>query len=91
MPLIMDRDRIPTQWAEKKNGHGTRLIEPGHMDVAKIALVNNMPDAALEDTELQFFELLETAARGIPVHVELFSLPSLPRGDRIREHLDKFY
>jgi homoserine O-succinyltransferase len=91
MPLIMDRGRIPTQWAEKKNGHGAHQVEAGHMGVRKIALVNNMPDAALEDTELQFFELLETAAHGIPVHVELFSLPGLPRGERIREHLDKFY
>jgi homoserine O-succinyltransferase len=87
----MNRGRIPTQWAEKKNGYATRPTDNGRMGVTKIALINNMPDAALEDTELQFFELLETAAHGIPVHVELYSLPDLPRSDRAREHLDKFY
>src|ERR1700688_787292 len=91
MSLIMDRNRIPTQWAEKKNGQGAHVIDGGHTGVVKIALINNMPDAALEDTELQFFELLEIAAYGSPVHVTLYSLPSLPRGDRIREHVDRFY
>jgi homoserine O-succinyltransferase len=91
MPLMMDRDRIPTQWAEKKNDQGARSIDGGHAGVLKIALINNMPDSALEDTELQFFELLEAAAYGIPVHVVLYSLPSLPRGDRIREHVDRLY
>jgi homoserine O-succinyltransferase len=88
---MMDWGRIPTKWVEKKNGYATRPTDNGGRGVMKIALVNNMPDAALEDTELQFFELLETAAVGIPVHIELYSLPDLPRGDRAREHLDKFY
>ena len=91
MPLIMDRDRIPTQWAEKKNGQGARLIDGSYTGAVKIALINNMPDAALEDTEHQFFELLENAAYEIPVHVALYSLPGLPRGNRIREHVDRFY
>src|SRR5258708_19748009 len=91
MSLMMDWGRIPTKWAEKKNGYATRLPDNGGMGVTKIALINNMPDAALEDTELQFFELLETAALEIPVHVELYSLPGLPRGDRAPEHLRKFY
>ncbi len=91
MSLMMDWGRIPTKWAEKKNGYATRLPDNGGMGVTKIALINNMPDAALEDTELQFFELLETAALEIPVHVELYSLPGLPRGDRAAEHLRKFY
>ncbi len=91
MSLMMDWGRIPTKWAEKKNGYATRLPDNGGMGVTKIALINNMPDAALEDTELQFFELLETAALEFPVHVELYSLPGLPRGDRAAEHLHKFY
>jgi homoserine O-succinyltransferase len=57
----------------------------------KIALINNMPDAALEDTELQFFELLDTAAGDIPVRLGLYSLAKVPRSDRGREHLDSFY
>jgi len=91
MSLMMDWGRIPTKWAAKKNGYATRRPDGGGRSVTKIALINNMPDAALEDTELQFFELLETAALGISVHVELYSLPGVPRGDRAAEHLHKFY
>jgi hypothetical protein len=32
-----------------------------------LALINNMPDPALEDTELQFFELLDAASGDVPV------------------------
>jgi len=48
-------------------------------DFLRIALVNNMPDAALEDTELQFFELLSAASGDLPIQVELYSLPGIPR------------
>ena len=60
-------------------------------DFLRIALVNNMPDAALEDTELQFFELLSAAAGDLPIQVELFSLPGIPRGEHTREHLNQYY
>jgi homoserine O-succinyltransferase len=91
MSLMMDWGRIPTKWAEKKNGHATRTTSNGRMGGMKIALINNMPDAALETTELQFFELLENAAEGIPLRIELYSLPGVPRSDRALEHLHKFY
>ena len=57
----------------------------------RIALINNMPDAALEDTELQFFELLEAAAADVPISLKLYSLPELPRSDAGQQHLAKFY
>jgi homoserine O-succinyltransferase len=60
-------------------------------DFLRIALVNNMPDAALEDTELQFFELLSAAAGDLPIQVELYSLPGIPRGDRAQAHLNQYY
>jgi len=50
-----------------------------------------MPDAALEDTEVQFFELLEGAAGDIPVSLKFFSLPELPRSESGQRHLDNFY
>ena len=31
-------------------------------ECVSIAFINNMPDAALEDTEMQFFELLDAAS-----------------------------
>jgi len=56
-----------------------------------VALINNMPDAALEDTEAQFFDLLNSAAADVPVRLRLYSLPGIPRGDRGEEHLNHFY
>ena len=92
MPLMIDGGRIPTRWAEKKDWHaGTVGGQLRHTECIEIALINNMPDAALEDTELQFFELLNTAAEDNPVLLKLFSLPKIPRSDRGLGHLNSFY
>src|SRR5271155_2325030 len=92
MPLIIEGGRIPPRWAGKKNLH------PGSVDSCaasaesvRIAFVNNMPDSALEDTEIQFFELLEAAAGDIPVRLKLHSLSGVPRGERGQQHLSGFY
>jgi homoserine O-succinyltransferase/O-acetyltransferase len=90
MPLIIEGGRVPTRWAEKKAlrpadrcaGSGQRI---------SLALINNMPDPALEDTELQFFELLDIASGDVPVVVTLYSLTGIPRTDRGRQHLNSFY
>src|SRR5271157_4453857 len=93
MPLVVDGGRIPTRWAEK-NPLLPEVSIARNIKVAecvRIALINNMPDPALEDTEIQFFELLETAADHVPVSVKLFSLPGVRRGDRGNQHLSEFY
>jgi homoserine O-succinyltransferase len=56
-----------------------------------LALINNMPDPALEDTELQFFELLDIASGDVPVVVKLYSLTGVPRTERGQQHLNSFY
>jgi homoserine O-succinyltransferase len=89
MPLFIE-GRVPPRWAE----HGSAGLPgtfPAHADCIKIAFVNNMPDAALEDTEMQFFELLNAAAGDTPVCVKLYSLPEIPRSCRAQEHLSSFY
>jgi homoserine O-succinyltransferase len=50
-----------------------------------------MPDPAVEDTEAQFFALLEAASGDIPVHLQLYFLPDVPRGGRVQDHLRYFY
>ena len=45
-----------------------------------IALINNMPDAALEDTELQFFDLLDDASGDLPVLPEALLADRNSRG-----------
>src|SRR5690242_18000137 len=56
-----------------------------------IGLVNNMPDAALRTTELQFSSLLSVASANIPVCLRLFYLPKLPPEGRNRSLLDHGY
>ena len=55
-----------------------------------IGLVNNMPDAALHATERQFLALLQAAADGIDIHLTLYTLPEVPRGDFGREHVSRY-
>src|SRR5215472_6803875 len=93
MLQVMDDDRTPLHWVAK-NAHrslGPTACCAGGEEPIQIALINNMPDAALEDTESQFFELLETAAGQLPVRVRLYSLPRIPRSDRGKEHLKSFF
>ncbi len=93
MPLIIEGARIPLRWAERKScrlaGSGASY-GPG-AECVRIAFLNNMPDAALEDTEIQFFELLEAASANILVRVQLCSLPGVPRAERGQQHLESFY
>lgn len=56
-----------------------------------IGLLNNMPDPALEATELQFGALLRAAAGSLPVRLRLSSLPELARGSTARERIDASY
>src|ERR1700724_822673 len=90
MPLIIDGGRVPPRWAERKSLHLARSLESGP-ECVRIAFVNNMPDAALEDTEMQFFELLDAAAGDTPICVKLSSLPEIPRSGRAQEHLSNYY
>lgn len=56
-----------------------------------IALLNNMPDAALETTEQQFGDLLAAAGRGYDVRLRLFSFPELIRGEAGRKYVAEHY
>ena len=92
MPLIIDGGRVPSRWAERRGLHSvvpidSRVGRPG----ISLALINNMPDAALEDTELQFFELLDLASADVPVYIRLYSLTGVPRADRGQRHINSFY
>src|SRR5271163_4410672 len=93
MTLIIEGGRVPPRWAERKS---CRAMASGEnygagAECVKIAFLNNMPDAALEDTEMQFFELLDAASGEIPVRVKLHSLSGVPRGERGKQHLNSFY
>jgi homoserine O-succinyltransferase/O-acetyltransferase len=93
MPLFVDSGRTPVRWVGDKYSpaHNYKDALNGTPARLRIALVNNMPDAALEDTECQFFALLDAAAGDTPVHIQLFSLPKISRSERAQQHLDNFY
>ncbi len=90
MPLIIEGGRVPPRWAERKSCRSSESYAKGDGCV-RIAFVNNMPDSALEDTEIQFFELLEAASGEIPVWLKLHSLSGVPRGKRGEQHLNDSY
>lgn len=95
MPLIIDGGRVPPRWAHRMSSRSEMSMsinrpESG-VEGVNIAFINNMPDSALEDTEIQFFELLEASAGDMPVRLKLYSLGGVPRGERAQQHLDSFY
>lgn len=60
-------------------------------ETVHVALVNNMPDAAMRATELQFARLLKAAAGPLDVRLRLFSLSGIERGEQARSRMAGFY
>jgi homoserine O-succinyltransferase len=86
MPVLLERRR-----AEDRAYRGPDRRIPALQDRASnqidVALVNNMPDAALESTERQFMALLSAAAGDLCVRLTLYSLPGVPRAEAGCNHL----
>jgi homoserine O-succinyltransferase len=57
----------------------------------EIALINNMPGAALDATERQFRTLLDAAAGSMMVRLTVYTLPDVPRTDAGRRHVSNCY
>src|SRR5882724_10083404 len=68
------------------------LLGSGHNRTAiHVGLVNNMSDAALRTTELQFARLLKDAAGPLDVRLRLFSLRTIARAAETRARMAGFY
>jgi homoserine O-succinyltransferase/O-acetyltransferase len=79
MPVVLEKGA---------RGRGPAPLNRTRSDGAiEIAIVNNMPDSALESTERQFIELLAAASAETLVRVSLFSLPQITRGDLARRRV----
>jgi homoserine O-succinyltransferase len=93
MPIVIDGGRVPKLLLQKNRPHSERSAgnRETRREPLRIALINNMPDSALEDTEVQFYELLDSAAGDIPLSLKLYSLPHLPHSDAGQKHLNNFY
>ena len=72
----------PERCAVQCGGHGRYL---------DVALVNNMPDAALRQTEAQFAQLLDEGSRDIPVRIWRHTLPTIERHEQVSEHIRNHY
>ena len=93
MPVLIDIDQHDHHlFARAPGGSAAAEVPPGErIECLDIGLINNMPDSALEDTEMQFFELIDAASGDMPVFVSLYSLPEVPRGELSQQHIKKFY
>jgi len=68
------------------------LLGGGHSRTAiQVGLLNNMPDANLRATELQFARLLKDGAGNLDLRLRLFSLRSIPRAADMRTRMAGFY
>jgi len=57
----------------------------------RVALVNNMSDGAFEETERQFSSLLHEGLEGSALELRRFSLPGVPRGEKVQALISKGY
>lgn len=75
--------------------YSPNLMQSAHARLGReplvIALLNNMPDSALQTTEQQFRDLLARAGTGYDVRLRLFSFPELIRGDAGRRYVADQY
>jgi len=93
MSLLVDGIGGHVVWAGERlcSAAGRFAGVDSSMPCIDIGLVNNMPDLALKDTELQFFELLDAASDDLLVRLKLFSLPHIPRSELTEQRLGTLY
>jgi homoserine O-succinyltransferase len=89
MPVLMDRGTFGHVVLGCQHEISTADFAPSRS--IDVALVNNMPDSALEGTERQFAELLAAASGDLLLRLKLFSLPDVPRAEMARRYLGETY
>jgi homoserine O-succinyltransferase/O-acetyltransferase len=93
MPLFVDKNNVPVGKVPERAGASAKFAENSrlHRGHIRIALVNNMPDTALEDTEAQFVGLLSDAAGDLSIRLGFYFLPTIPRSTRAKRKLESRY
>jgi homoserine O-succinyltransferase len=77
---------VPNQGKEPEKA---RVI--GEDEGIVVALINNMPDAALEATERQFGFLLDAASGDTPITLRYSTLPAVPRIGAAARQIEESY
>ena len=93
MPLV-EHLELPTFSRLREQGHEVLPLDRAvHQDIRElhIGFLNMMPDAALVATERQFIRLVGNCNRIAQFYVYPFSLPGLPRSEKMLEYIDRYY
>src|SRR5262249_57523115 len=77
--------------AQRRASRGAQRVRAGGIETIEIGLINNMPDAALEQTERQFVGLLNAGAGERRIHLTMFSFPEVTRAGAARERVELRY
>jgi homoserine O-succinyltransferase/O-acetyltransferase len=88
MTLVVDKQRSVASPALAPVGENEPDARRSRLT---IALINNMPDAALKATERQFQRLVQAAWGNPRVKLHCFSLPSIVRAGAAKKHVDAEY
>ena len=92
MPVLLDRGELGYRpFAPAEGRRRQPLPHDATTECIDIALINNMPDSALETTERQVLRLLDAAAEQLVVRLSIYSLPELERNKSGRRHVSTFY
>jgi homoserine O-succinyltransferase/O-acetyltransferase len=94
MPVLIDRGPRGARLfaaTEERRGIKPPEFEPANPGCIELALVNNMPDLALEQTERQIVQLLDAAGTNLLVRLSYYSLPEVPRGEWGHRHLSRLH
>jgi homoserine O-succinyltransferase len=76
---------------QRRAGTAPTRMRAAETETIDIGLLNNMPDAALEQTERQFLGLLKAAAGERRIRLKLFSPPEVVRAGAARERVELHY
>lgn len=68
-----------------------RALRASHARPLVIAIINNMPDAALAATENHYCQLLADASEGMLVELKFYSLPEIQRGPAEQARIARYY
>jgi homoserine O-succinyltransferase len=92
MPIIAN-SKLPSFTRLQTEGEMVLSAQQAsHQDIRSmnIGLLNMMPDAALEATERQFFRLVGSN-QILQLKMYPISLPSIPRSEKIKQHIEQYY
>ena len=93
MPLV-EHLELPTFSRLREQGHEVLPLDRAvHQDIRElhIGFLNMMPDTALEATERQFIRLVGNCNRIAQFYVYPFSLPGLPRSEKTKQYIQRYY